>query len=100
MRKGPGRPVTTLNHNEEPPVAVIQQIVETALYVDDLDRARAFYTDWLGLGVIGREVGRHVFFRVGDGVLLLFNARETIKGEILTPHGAVGPGHVAFGIAV
>jgi catechol 2,3-dioxygenase-like lactoylglutathione lyase family enzyme len=74
-------------------------IVETALYVDDLDRADAFYAGILGLEPIGREPGRHSFFRVGrDNVLLLFNPASTIKGDILLAHGAIGPGHVAIGI--
>ena len=41
----------------------IEAIVETAIYVDDLDAAEAFYRDVLGLEVLGREAGRHVFFR-------------------------------------
>jgi catechol 2,3-dioxygenase-like lactoylglutathione lyase family enzyme len=48
---------------------------------------------------IGREEGRHVFFRAGDGVLLLFNAEATLRGDTLPAHGAKGPGHVALGIA-
>jgi catechol 2,3-dioxygenase-like lactoylglutathione lyase family enzyme len=49
----------------------IVAVVETAIYVDDLDVAEAFYRDVLELEVIGKEAGRHVFFRVGDGVLLI-----------------------------
>ena len=63
----------------------IQAIVETAIYVDDLGRAEAFYRDVLGLEVIGREEGRHVFFRVGDGVLLAFSPEATLKGNMLPP---------------
>jgi catechol 2,3-dioxygenase-like lactoylglutathione lyase family enzyme len=78
----------------------IRNLVETSAYVDDLDRAEAFYRDVLGLEVIAREEGRHVFFRVGNAdVLLLFNPAETLKGDPLPPHGAHGPGHFAFGIA-
>jgi catechol 2,3-dioxygenase-like lactoylglutathione lyase family enzyme len=76
----------------------IRAIVETAIYVDDLDAAEAFYRDVLGLEVIGREAGRHVFFRVGDGVLLAFDLEATLKGEMLPPHGARGPGHFALGV--
>ena len=76
----------------------IRAIVETAIYVDDLDAAEAFYRDVLGLEVIGREAGRHVFFRVGDGVLLAFDPEATLKGDMLPPHGAVGPGHFALGV--
>ena len=49
-------------------------ILESALYVTDLDAAETFYTDILGLERIAKADGRHVFFRCGDGVLLLFNA--------------------------
>lgn len=61
----------------------IHHLVEAALYVDDLDRAEAFYRDILGLELLGKEIGRHVFFKVGEGVLLLFFAKETLKGERL-----------------
>lgn len=76
----------------------IQHLVEAALYVDDLDRAEKFYGDVLGLSVIGDVTDRHVFFQVGTSVLLLFNAKETLKGENLPAHGAKGPGHAALGI--
>ncbi len=76
----------------------IVAIVETAIYVDDLDRAEAFYRDMLGLEVIAREAGRHVFFRVGDGVLLAFEPGATLRGDILPAHGASGPGHFALGV--
>jgi catechol 2,3-dioxygenase-like lactoylglutathione lyase family enzyme len=77
----------------------IRSLVETSAYVDDLDRAERFYRDLLGLVPIGKEAGRHVFFRVGEGdVLLLFLADATIRGNHLPAHGARGPGHFAFGI--
>lgn len=77
----------------------IQAVVETGIYVDDLDRAEAFYHQVLGLPVIARESGRHVFFRVGAAsVLLVFNAATTLKGDQLPAHGASGPGHFALGI--
>jgi len=81
-------------------MADIQGIVETGIYVDDLDRAEAFYRDVLGLAVIGKEPGHHVFFRVGErNVLLAFVAAATLKGDVLPAHGASGPGHFALGIA-
>ena len=53
----------------------------------------------LGLRVISREPGRHVFFQVGEAsVLLAFRADATLKGDQLPPHGATGPGHFALGI--
>ncbi len=77
----------------------IEAIVETSLYADDLGLAELFYRDVLGLQVMGREEGRHVFFRVGDrSMLLIFRPDSTLKGEHLPAHGSRGPGHVALGI--
>ncbi len=45
--------------------ARIEAVVETAIYVGDLEAAEVFYRDVLGPDVIGLEAGRHVFFRVG-----------------------------------
>jgi catechol 2,3-dioxygenase-like lactoylglutathione lyase family enzyme len=74
-------------------------VVETAIYVDDLDVTETFSRTVLGLRVVGKEVGRHVFFQVGDaGVLPAFRADATLKGDQLPPHGAAGPGHFALGI--
>ncbi len=81
-------------------MTAIRALVETSAYVDDLDRAEAFYRDVLGLEPIRKETGRHVFFRVGaSDVLLLFLAEETLKGVQLPAHGATGPTHFALGIA-
>jgi catechol 2,3-dioxygenase-like lactoylglutathione lyase family enzyme len=77
----------------------IQAVIETAIYVDDLDKTERFYHGVLGLPVIAREPGHHVFFQVGaTNVLLAFVASATLKGDILPGHGAKGPGHFALGI--
>ncbi len=77
----------------------INAVVETAIYVADLQATETFYGTILGLRVIGKEPGRHVFFQVGEGsVLLAFLAEATLKGDKLLPHGATGPGHFALGI--
>ena len=77
----------------------IKAVIETAIYVDDLQAAETFYRTVLGLAVLGKESGRHVFFQVGEGqVLLVFLAEATLKGDPLPPHGTTGPGHVALGI--
>lgn len=77
-------------------------ILESALYVTDLAEAEAFYRDMLGLEPLGKVEGRHVFFRCGDGVLLLFNAEATkippapdVRLKV-PPHGAAGEGHLCF----
>lgn len=76
----------------------IRDVVEAALYVDDLERAEAFYRDVLGLPIVGKKPGRHVFFEVGDGLLLVFDPASSQAGGAVPPHGAHGAGHVALGI--
>jgi catechol 2,3-dioxygenase-like lactoylglutathione lyase family enzyme len=80
---------------------MIDGILETALYADDLDAAEAFYGGVLGLERVLRAGNRHVFFRCGPGILLIFNPAETVKAPSdgalpVPPHGALGPGHVCF----
>jgi len=76
------------------------RILETCLYVDDLDAAAAFYTRVLGLAVHSRVEGRHVFFSCGEAMFLLFNPAATRQaqagGSGVPAHGGHGPGHVAF----
>lgn len=80
-------------------------ILESALYVDDLDAAERFYREVLGLAVIAQVPGRHVFFRCGDGVLLLFVAEATRVPPAagarfpVPPHGTTGAGHLCFAAA-
>ncbi|HEX6293504.1 MAG TPA: VOC family protein [Herpetosiphonaceae bacterium] len=77
----------------------LQRIIETCLYVDDLAAAEQFYSQALGLSVYSRVAGRHVFFRCGQGMLLLFDPAATQQsGGNIPPHGAHGAGHVAFAI--
>jgi len=77
-------------------------ILESALYVSDLDAAEAFYGKVMGLERIAKVEGRHVFFRCGKGVLLLFNAEATKIPPAadsrlpVPPHGAAGDGHLCF----
>jgi catechol 2,3-dioxygenase-like lactoylglutathione lyase family enzyme len=77
----------------------ILAVVETAVYSDNLVAAEAFYGGVLGLPVVAREPGRHVFFRAGDaGMLLVFDPAATRRGGELPPHGTAGPGHFALGV--
>ncbi|MSU89266.1 glyoxalase/bleomycin resistance/extradiol dioxygenase family protein [Rhodobacteraceae bacterium 2CG4] len=76
-------------------------ILETGIYADDLDAATRFYRDLLGLEVLVAKPGRHVFFRLPTGMLLVFRAAATrVSGDPARPghlaHGAEGPGHVCF----
>lgn len=72
-------------------------IKETCLYIQDLDKAEAFYHGLLGLPVISRVDGRHIFFRVGTSVLLCFIADVTKNEKRLPSHFAEGKQHIAFG---
>ncbi|MCB0193284.1 MAG: VOC family protein [Anaerolineae bacterium] len=78
----------------------INRILETCLYVNDLHVAEQFYKKILGVEPFSRVEHRHVFFRCGPSMLLLFNPLETAKavGDVPT-HGAHGPGHIAFAIS-
>ncbi len=77
-------------------------VLESALYVTDLGAAESFYRDILRLSVIARVDGRHVFFRCGQGVLLLFDAEATKQPPApgaklpVPPHGTTGQGHLCF----
>lgn len=75
-------------------------ILEAALYSDDLDAAEHFYGTLLNLEKVMRAGNRHVFFKCGQGMLLIFNPAETNTisetGIPVPPHGAVGPGHMCF----
>lgn len=89
-------------HAPPPPLSTI---LETALYVDDLVKAREFYCDVLGLEVLTEVEGRHVFFRLADSMLLLFDpittadSPEARPAPQVPPHGATGPGHLCFAVS-
>jgi catechol 2,3-dioxygenase-like lactoylglutathione lyase family enzyme len=77
-------------------------ILESALYVTDLDAAESFYAEVLGLEKVAAVRDRHVFFRCGSGILLLFDAQATRQPPApdarlpVPPHGTTGPGHLCF----
>ncbi|KIX84685.1 VOC family protein [Thermus filiformis] len=71
-------------------------VLETCIYAEDLEAARAFYEGVLGLPCFQYRPPRHAFFRAGRGVFLVFNPRVTEKEAELPPHGARGSVHVAF----
>ena len=77
----------------------VQRILEVSLYADELEEAEVFYTTVLGLQLYGKETGRHLFFKCGDQMLLIFNPAKTIQESDAAPHGSHGPGHVAFSVS-
>jgi catechol 2,3-dioxygenase-like lactoylglutathione lyase family enzyme len=76
----------------------VERVLETCLYVNDLAAAEDFYGRVLGLEVHSQVAGRHVFYRCGDAMLLLFNPDVTARGGEVPTHGAHGPGHVAWAV--
>ncbi|MEM7599098.1 MAG: VOC family protein [Pseudomonadota bacterium] len=85
-----------------PPAPAPRSVLEAALYVDDLETAAAFYGRVMGFDEELRVPGRHVFFRVGGTILLLFDPKVTVEGSSnpalpVPAHGATGPGHLCFG---
>jgi len=71
-----------------------RRVYETVVYATDLEAARAFYREVLGL----REVEEGVF-RLDDGVLLLFDPTESSRpGRVVPSHGPTGSVHLAFSV--
>lgn len=81
---------------------MIEGVLESCLYATDLAAAERFYGDLLGLPVFARESGRHIFFRCGAAMLLVFDPARTsaVAGEVggvpVPRHGTRGAGHVCF----
>jgi catechol 2,3-dioxygenase-like lactoylglutathione lyase family enzyme len=76
-------------------------ILETVLYAKDLEAVEAFYRDVLGFVAFAKAEGRHLFFRCGNQVLLIFDPEATrvpppADALLVPPHGAEGPGHLCF----
>ena len=83
----------------------INGIIETALYVADLDRAARFYQSLFGFRTLLSDDRLHAL-SVGDRqVLLLFLRGGSTKpnpaptGGLIPPHDGAGQIHVGFAIA-
>jgi catechol 2,3-dioxygenase-like lactoylglutathione lyase family enzyme len=77
----------------------IDRVLETILYVDDLEAAERFYGEVLGLELDSKKDGLFVFFKCGQSMLLLFEPRAASTGRTVPAHGASGPGHACFAVA-
>lgn len=77
-------------------------IQETCLYARNLDEMKAFYQRIPGIEFHSEEAGRHLFFKTGSGMLLIFNPDQTQKSrdseDDVPSHGASGSVHVAFAV--
>jgi catechol 2,3-dioxygenase-like lactoylglutathione lyase family enzyme len=80
------------------------RILETCLYAENLEAVRPFYQELLNLPLVAEEPERHLFFRCGPGMLLIFNPHHTsttptrVNGSPIPLHGAEGAGHIAFSV--
>ena len=77
------------------------RILETVLYARDLAAIEIFYRHVLGLEPFTAVAGRHIFYRCGNQMLLIFKPSATRSspgsGALpVPPHGAEGQGHVCF----
>ena len=52
---------------------MINGISEVALWVEDFDRAVAFYTEKLGLEIADIDPGKNAFLKAGDALVVLFH---------------------------
>jgi catechol 2,3-dioxygenase-like lactoylglutathione lyase family enzyme len=78
-------------------------ILETALSVQDLARATAFYADLFGYRVMRSDERLCAFDIGGEQVLLLFLRGSDPQGTVLPfgfipPHGTTGVSHIGFRI--
>lgn len=77
-------------------------ILETVIHATDLDAAEKFYGDVLGFELYTKTEGRHLFYRCGDQMFLIFNPDATKLPPLpdaippVPPHGAYGQAHVCF----
>lgn len=87
----------------------LNRIIETALYADDLDRARRFYTDVLALKPMLETDSLCAYDVGGQSVLLLFKRGALLETQVLAggsggskgeipPHDGSGPLHMCFAI--
>jgi catechol 2,3-dioxygenase-like lactoylglutathione lyase family enzyme len=83
---------------------LVDGILETALYVNDLGRAAAFYQGVLGLDSLFED-DRLIALDSGGrrSVLLLFRRGTTLEtvtmpGGTIPPHDGQGPAHVALAV--
>jgi catechol 2,3-dioxygenase-like lactoylglutathione lyase family enzyme len=79
-------------------------LLETALYVEDLERAARFYEEVMGLASLTGDTRFRAYDVAGRSVLLLFKQGGTLEtvrmpGGTIPPHDGQGPVHIAFAVA-
>ena len=76
----------------------IHRVLESVLYVEDLDAAERFYGKVLGLTLDSRRDGVFAFFHCGQSMLLLFEPNASAAARNVPAHGTEGSGHVCFAV--
>jgi catechol-2,3-dioxygenase len=76
------------------------RIKETCLYCHDLEKAKEFYGTLLGLPLISYQPDKHVFFKAGSSVLLIFNPDDSKLKASPPGHFAEGNQHFAFEVTL
>ena len=71
-------------------------LLETSLYVEDLERSSRFYRTLFGFESLFADTRLQALSVTGRQVLLLFKKRGSL--ELATPHDGDGNLHVAFAI--
>ena len=103
MRRARAPRSTTSEPSREARIPKLARVLETALYVSDLDKAAAFYANVMGLPCIHADHRMRAYDVGGNGVLLLFPQGGSLQpietpGGFVPPHDGSGPMHVAFSI--
>lgn len=85
-------------------MAGLSGILETAIYVDDMERARRFYEDVMGLKPMVADRRLTAYDVAGRSVLLVFQRGASVQearlpGGTIPGHDGAGPLHFAFAIA-
>ncbi len=80
-------------------------VLETAIYVDDLDRASRFYEEFFGVTRIEGDARFRAYSVGGRSVLLLFKRGASTQVTQLSfgkmgAHDGSGPLHLAFSISM
>lgn len=85
------------------PAPALTGVIETALYVQDVARARDFYRDLFDFDTLYEDHRLCAMAVAGKQVLLLFRIDGSLQtlptpGGAIPPHGGHGQLHFAFGI--
>ena len=82
-----------------PATRMIDGVLETVIYVSDLNAAEQFYGDILGLDLFSKKDGLFLFYKFDQSMLLIFDRERSQESRDVPSHGAHGPAHVCLAVA-